>query len=261
MIAHRLSTIKNADLIAVVDDGMIVEMGTHEELLTKQTHYFRLVEAQRTKSSDTPVKTPLSSEHGSRRDWTIDSSVEGKENGVPAMIEFEDVHFEYPSRPDAPVFRGLNLKVRLGETLALVGPSGSGCVDAIFSPNDWFLLKSLISTSVCSSFSKSTAIQLIEGFYRPTSGTIKFKGVDAAELNVRWLRSQLGLVSQQPVLFDCSIEENIRYGRPDATNEQVIEAAKQANAHNFIVEFPEGYATSVGQGSSLVSGGKLAVDH
>jgi ABC-type multidrug transport system fused ATPase/permease subunit len=102
---------------------------------------------------------------------------------------------------------------------------------------------------------------LIEGFYRPTSGTVKFKGVDAAELNVRWLRSQLGLVSQQPVLFDCSIEENIRYGRPDATNEQVIEAAKQANAHNFIMEFPEGYATSVGQGSSLVSGGKLAVDH
>jgi ABC-type multidrug transport system fused ATPase/permease subunit len=102
---------------------------------------------------------------------------------------------------------------------------------------------------------------LIEGFYQPTSGTIKFKGIDAAELNVRWLRSQLGLVSQQPVLFDCSIEENIRYGCPDATNEQVIEAAKQANAHNFIMEFPEGYATSVGQGSTLVSGGKPALDH
>jgi ABC-type multidrug transport system fused ATPase/permease subunit len=126
VIAHRLSTIKNADLIAVVDDGMIVETGTHEELLSKQTHYFRLVEAQRTKSSDTPAETPVPSEHGSRRDWTIDSSVEEEDNGVAAMIEFVDVHFEYPSRPDAPVFRGLNVKVRQGETLALVGPSGSG---------------------------------------------------------------------------------------------------------------------------------------
>jgi ABC-type multidrug transport system fused ATPase/permease subunit len=127
VIAHRLSTIKNADLIAVVDDGMIVETGTHEELLSKQTHYFRLVEAQRTKSSVSPVKTPLrTSEHGDRRESTIDSSIREEEDGVPAMIEFEDVHFEYPSRPDAPVFRGLNLKVRRGETLALVGPSGSG---------------------------------------------------------------------------------------------------------------------------------------
>lgn len=79
------------------------------------------------------------------------------------------------------------------------------------------------------------------------------------ELNVRWLRDQLGLVSQQPTLFDCSIEDNIRYGLPEASHEQVVEAAKQANAHNFIMEFPEGYATSVGQGgSTLVSGGKFA---
>jgi ATP-binding cassette, subfamily B (MDR/TAP), member 1 len=96
----------------------------------------------------------------------------------------------------------------------------------------------------------------MECFYRPTGGTIKYKGVDVTELNVRWLRDQLGLVSQQPILFDCSIEDNIRYGLPGATHEQVVEAAKQANAHNFIMGFPDGYATSVGQGSTLVSGGK-----
>jgi ATP-binding cassette subfamily B (MDR/TAP) protein 1 len=98
----------------------------------------------------------------------------------------------------------------------------------------------------------------MECFYRPTSGTVKYKDVDMKELNVRWLRDQLGLVSQQPTLFDCSIEDNIRYGLPEASHEQVVEAAKQANAHNFIMEFPEGYATSVGQGSTLVSGGKFA---
>ena len=80
-------------------------------------------------------------------------------------------------------------------------------------------------------------------------------GTDMKDLNVRWLRDQIGLVSQQPTLFDCTIEENIRYSLPDATQEQVIEAAKQANAHNFISEFPDGYRTRVGEGSTLISGG------
>lgn len=75
-------------------------------------------------------------------------------------------------------------------------------------------------------------------------------------MNVKWLREQLGLVSQQPILFDCSIEDNIRYGLPGASHEQVVEVAKQANAHKFIMDFPEGYGTSVGQGSTLISGGK-----
>ena len=96
----------------------------------------------------------------------------------------------------------------------------------------------------------------MECFYRPTSGSVKYKGVDMKDLNVRWLRDQLGLVSQQPTLFDCSIEENIRYSLPEATHEQVVETAKQANADSFIMEFPEGYATRVGQGSTLISGGK-----
>ena len=77
-----------------------------------------------------------------------------------------------------------------------------------------------------------------------------------SSLNVRWLRDQFGLVSQEPVLFDTSIEENIRYGCPNASHEQVVEAAKQANAHDFISSFPDGYQTRVGQGSTLVSGGQ-----
>ena len=125
VIAHRLSTIKNADMIAVVDGGVIVETGTHEELLEKHSHYFRLVEAQKTKPAVVAAEGPLPSEHGSRSDTSGDSSVHDRENGR-VMFEFDDVHFEYPSRPNAPVFRGLNMKVRQGETLAIVGPSGSG---------------------------------------------------------------------------------------------------------------------------------------
>lgn len=230
VIAHRLSTVRNADMIAVVDNGKVVESGTHDELLAMKSHYFRLVEAQKRKPSETVDSTPSSSEHDSQREVDL-SAPDNHTTTNNAVIEFEDVHFEYPTRPDAPVFRGLNLKVRQGETLALVGPSGCG---------------------------KSTVIQLMECFYRPTLGTVKYHGVDMKDLNVRWLRDQLGLVSQQPVLFDCSIEENIRYSLPDASREQVVEAAKQANAHDFIMEFPEQYQTSVGQGSTLVSGGKRA---
>jgi len=216
-------------MIAVVDNGTIVESGTHEELLERKSNYFRLVEAQKAKPSDETLtnSTPQSTEHGSQLDSSVD--MYGDVGDGKVVIEFSDVHFEYPTRPDAPVFRGLNLKVREGETLALVGPSGCG---------------------------KSSVIQLAECFYRPSSGAVKFQGEDMKDLNVRWLRNQLGLVSQQPTLFDCSIEENIRYSLPDASHEQVVEAAKQANAHDFIMAFPEGYATSVGQGSTLISGGE-----
>lgn len=106
-----------------MNDGKVVETGTHEELLAKQSHYFRLVEAQKAKPSEAREdSTPGSSEHGSRQDSIVDISAHDNRT----VIEFHDVHFEYPTRPEAPVFRGLNLAVRRGETLAIVGPSGSG---------------------------------------------------------------------------------------------------------------------------------------
>lgn len=119
--------------------------------------------------------------------------------------------------------------MKKGETLAIVGPSGQG---------------------------KSTVIQLIERFYLPTKGAIKYKGVDFNDVNVGWLHTQVGLVGQEPRLFDLTIADNIRFGMPHATMEQVIQAAKEANADGFIRSFPDGYQTMVGSSSSTqVSGG------
>lgn len=96
-------------------------------------------------------------------------------------------------------------------------------------------------------------MSLIERFYDPTSGCVELDGVNLKDLNVEWLHSQLGLVGQEPVLFDTTISENIRLGMPEATQEDIKTAAKQANAHDFIVSFPDGYDTLVGVGGTQVS--------
>jgi ABC-type multidrug transport system fused ATPase/permease subunit len=225
VIAHRLSTIRNADMIAVVDGGKLLETGTHEELLEKQGHYYMLVEAQKAphkEESNSPSSLPASA---SASRSSSASNLNNLEADEAAVLRFHDVHFTYPSRRDIEVFRGLNLSVRPGETMALVGPSGHG---------------------------KSTVIQLAERFYDPSEGSIELDGVDLKSLNVKWLRSQVGLVSQEPTLFDTTIGENIIFGLEDVTQEQIEMAAREANAHDFIMSFPDGYDTMVGEGGTQV---------
>merc|ERR1719231_1456207 len=153
-----------------------------------------------------------------------------KPEGVKGDIEVKDVVFAYPSAPDHLVCKGYTLSIPAGQTVALSGPSGSG---------------------------KSTIIQLLERFYDPQSGSITLDGVDIKTLNVKWLRSQLGLVAQEPVLFQGTVEENIKYGKRDASMEEVEEAAKMANAHSFIMEsLQSGYETDVGMRGSKLSGGQ-----
>ncbi|TDH68641.1 hypothetical protein CCR75_009079 [Bremia lactucae] len=148
---------------------------------------------------------------------------------VRGRIEISNVTFAYPSRPEIQVCRNYSLTIEPGETVALVGPSGSG---------------------------KSTMVSLLERFYDPLSGSVTIDGVDVRLLNVKWLRSQVGLVGQEPSLFATSIMENIRYGCPTATDDEVIEAAKMANAYTFIQEFPQGFQTEVGERGAQLSGGQ-----
>jgi len=142
---------------------------------------------------------------------------------------FEAVTFNYPSRPDQPALDNFNLDVRPGETVALVGPSGAG---------------------------KSTVFQLLLDFYQPTSGTIRIDGVDVSRVDPAEVRSRVGIVPQETVLFADNVLENIRYGKADASDAEVIEAAKFAGADEFVTRLPDGYATFIGERGVRLSGGQ-----
>jgi len=180
-----------------------------------------------TKAADAAARVFKVIDRESKVDFLSDKGT--KPATCTGRIELQNVHFTYPARPDHKVCNGYNLTVEAGKTVALCGASGSG---------------------------KSTAIQLIERFYDPDQGSVKLDGVDVKDLNVRWLRQQIGLVSQEPVLFSGTIAENIGMGKPGASREEVIAAAQMANAHTFISEFPDGYDTDVGEKGGQLSGGQ-----
>ncbi|KAK2982276.1 hypothetical protein RJ640_020828 [Escallonia rubra] len=148
---------------------------------------------------------------------------------IKGDIEFRDVTFKYPARPDITVFDDLNLKLSAGKSMAIVGQSGSG---------------------------KSTVIALLMRFYDPTSGTVLIDGLDIKSLNLKSLRRKVGLVQQEPALFSTTIYDNIKYGSTDASEIEIMKAAKAANAHVFISRMPEGYQTQVGDKGVQLSGGQ-----
>ncbi|XP_001975658.3 multidrug resistance protein 1A [Drosophila erecta] len=155
---------------------------------------------------------------------------EGKKLNEPlTTIEFKDVEFQYPTRPEIPILNKLNLKIHRGQTVALVGPSGCG---------------------------KSTCIQLVQRFYDTQAGGLYFNGSNLKDIDINWLRSRIGVVGQEPILFGTSIYENIRYGREDATREEIEAAAAAANAAIFIKKLPKGYDTLVGERGAQLSGGQ-----
>ena len=148
---------------------------------------------------------------------------------LPAELAFKKVNFSYPSRPDDPALKTFSLVLPEGQCVALVGPSGAG---------------------------KSTVFELIQRFYDPQSGLVTLGNKDIRELNPQALRQQLAVVAQQPTLFTSDVATNIRYGRPNATDEEVIEAAKAAYAHEFISQLPNGYNSFLGEQGVRLSGGQ-----
>jgi ABC transporter fused permease/ATP-binding protein len=148
---------------------------------------------------------------------------------LQGRVEFEDVHFTYPSRPGVEILKGISLRAEPGSKIAVVGPSGAG---------------------------KSTLLSLLLRLYDPTSGSLRIDGRDAREYPVLSLRSRMAFVPQEILLFGGSIAENIAYGKPGASQEEIEAAARLANAHAFIQGFPEGYATTVGDRGIRLSGGQ-----
>ncbi|XP_065848646.1 putative ABC transporter B family member 8 isoform X1 [Euphorbia lathyris] len=148
---------------------------------------------------------------------------------ITGRIELKEVDFAYPSRPNTLILRQFRLEVRAGTSIGVVGKSGSG---------------------------KSTIIGLIQRFYDVERGSIRVDGVDIRELDVQWYRNQTALVNQEPVLYSSSIRDNIMFGKVDATENEVVEAARAANAHEFISSLKEGYETNCGERGVQLSGGQ-----
>jgi ATP-binding cassette subfamily B protein len=158
------------------------------------------------------------------------TSIEGKLlQQLHGQVSWEKVDFAYPTRLDMPILRSFDLSLQPGEVVALVGPSGAG---------------------------KSTIASLLYRLYDPQGGRVLLDGMPLSELDQNWLRQQIGVVAQEPLLFSTSVADNIRYGRQTATPEEVEAAAKLANAHDFISSFPEGYKTLVGERGVQLSGGQ-----
>ncbi|PAV91938.1 hypothetical protein WR25_21730 [Diploscapter pachys] len=148
---------------------------------------------------------------------------------VTGRVEFKNVHFRYPTRKEAKVLNGLNLVIEPGQSVALVGHSGCG---------------------------KSTSVGLLTRLYEPEAGNVMLDGNDVRELNIEWLRNVVGIVQQEPILFNDTIANNLKFGNPHATQEQLVHVCKMANAHDFIMKTPKGYETYIGDGGVQLSGGQ-----
>ena len=166
---------------------------------------------------------------GERSLLPVPAKAEPLPTPVQGRLSLRGVRFHYPTRPDAPALEDFDLELQPGETVALVGPSGAG---------------------------KSTVLQLLLRFHDPEAGSITLDGHDLRNIAPVALRAQIALVPQDPVIFGTTARENIRYGRLDASNEQIEAAARSAEAHEFLSALPQGYDSELGERGARLSGGQ-----
>ncbi|CAF3927878.1 unnamed protein product, partial [Rotaria sordida] len=255
VIAHRLTTIQNAHQIYVLDNGSVIEQGTHEILMAREGGKYQamvkrqqmegiyddqddMISIQKAKEEDEKSRQIAASFSAAeaffdlfdRKPAIDNTSTEGQELvDFRGEIKFDRVKFIYPTRPASIILDEFELNIKPSQRVALVGTSGCG---------------------------KSTIIQLLERFYDVTSGRLLLDGIDIRQLNLNWVRSHFGLVSQEPILFDLTIAENIAYGLENVPMEDIINAASKACIHQFIEQLPQGYETKVGMKGSFMSGGE-----
>ena len=213
-------------LIAMVASSAAVLAEVWGELLRAAGAIERLIEWLQTRPSIVspaqPVHLPLNADG-------VDTDTRTGVTAGGLTVAFDAVSFWYPSRPATPAMQSVSLRLERGETVALVGPSGAG---------------------------KSTLLKLLLRFYDPSSGVIRLDGVATQDLGLEALRACMALVPQEPVIFSANASDNIRYGRPDATDAEVEAAARAAQAHEFIARLPQGYATPLGERGVRLSGGQ-----
>ncbi|CAF1024549.1 unnamed protein product [Rotaria sp. Silwood1] len=262
VIAHRLTTIHKAHQIYVLDNGTVIEHGTHERLMAKEGgKYQAMIKRQQTekidddnddlmniqKATEEDEKSILersrllgNSEIVKMNEYTA-FAISGskltqriRSKAFSCLLRQEVAYFDRPENSSGAICVRLSsdasaIQDMTGQRVALVGTSGCG---------------------------KSTIIQLLERFYDVTSGQLLLDGIDIRQLNLHWVRSQIGLVSQEPILFDLTIAENITYGLENIPMEDIVNAACRANIHQFIEQLPQGYETRVGLKGSFLSGGE-----
>lgn len=247
-------------------DGKAAEKGTHDELMAKHTYYRKLVENQEGPQKSKTIDKNLHDHRVLVQPFPNPKTPDGC-NMLP-HVEFKEVKFAYPTRLKSPVLDGLNLVVPQSKSFAICGPSGGGKVCILARRNALHHNNDKVFARLCrmphfsnaifrfASLDQSTVFSLIERFYDPTEGSLYYMGHDVKSLNVAWLRDQIGYVGQEPTLFNDTIANNIAYGASGASRAQIENAAKQAYAHDFIIELADGYETKVGERGAQLSGGQ-----
>jgi subfamily B ATP-binding cassette protein MsbA len=201
---------------------------TYLLVLFRTLPFIGQLNSARSQLANTSPSVEILTDFLNRSDKPFMQSGQASFNGLQTEIRFKDIFFKYPNSDDW-ILKGINLTLPKGQTLALVGSSGAG---------------------------KSTLADLLPRFYDPVEGSIEIDGKDLRTFDIKQFRHQVGVVSQDTFLFNASVKENISYSRPSATDEEVIKAAKRANAYEFIVNLPEGFDTIIGDRGVLLSGGQ-----